>query len=96
MCRQVSQPAVSRRASLCFAALSLLWLGPAAHAQQPPRREEAVNTPGRPASSAEDPVITPDQVDQWQSDIVKLALAAGRYLMRIAESGCAKGNTTWR
>jgi len=75
MCRHLSKPAVSRKALFCFAVLSLLWMGPAAHAQQPP-----------PLAPADDPVIVPDQVDQWESDIVKLALAAGRYLARLVGS----------
>jgi hypothetical protein len=92
MCRHISKPAFSRKALFCFAVLSLLWMGPAGHAQQPPRREEAVSVPGHPLAPADDPVIVPDQVDQWESDIVKLALAAGRYLMRLVGSEDASLN----
>lgn len=73
---------VSRKASFWIAGLFILWMG-AAHAEQAPEC---------PAALADCTPATPDKVDQWESDIVKLVingldrlmLAAERYYSHIA------------
>jgi hypothetical protein len=69
---------VSRKASFWIAGLFVLWMGAAAHAEQ---------APDCPAALADCTPATPDKVDQWESDIVKLVINRLGRLVLAAEKG---------
>jgi hypothetical protein len=70
---------VSRKTSFWIAGLFILWMG-AAHAEQAPEC---------PAARADCTPATPDTVDQWQSDIVKLMIDRLDRLVLAAERYCS-------